>query len=404
MLTSSFIFSKGMSEELERALWAHGLTSWELLRRHPEEGTVVLGSARCQRLLESVESAQKALAGRDLAWFRSTWPPRSRSLARLWQGFCPPERIALVDIETTGLTPGYDQITVIGLADHATARAFVAGRPQPGDEALDAFRLAIRSYDLVVTFNGTSFDLPFIERHFRDASFHIEQPHLDLMLFARSLGLGGGLKDMEKQLGIVRPQELQGMVGTEAIELWGRWRQKGELAAYQRLVSYCKTDCSNLAQFAQRLYRRRWTTCHAEHAKLVDFTRRSRASSSRSSSLPGGWGAGRARPAGRLPAPACRRGPAVAAGRDVVYAPPGGAGPDRRPMRETDAAEIEGLAESLTVHQRQVLARLLGEAVEQVAGLERHPSHERAHRLARGLPAAPLPARRPAGLARTGGR
>jgi hypothetical protein len=32
------------------------------------------------------------------------------------------------DIETTGLTPGFDQITVIGLADSTGARVFVAGR------------------------------------------------------------------------------------------------------------------------------------------------------------------------------------------------------------------------------------------------------------------------------------
>ena len=37
-----------------------------------------------------------------------------------------PAQVALVDIETTGLTPGYDQITVIGLADVAGAsRVFV---------------------------------------------------------------------------------------------------------------------------------------------------------------------------------------------------------------------------------------------------------------------------------------
>ena len=42
-----------------------------------------------------------------------------------------PEQVALVDIETTGLTPGYDQITVIGLADSKGSRAFVAGKPPP---------------------------------------------------------------------------------------------------------------------------------------------------------------------------------------------------------------------------------------------------------------------------------
>jgi uncharacterized protein YprB with RNaseH-like and TPR domain len=269
MLTSSFIFAKGMNEELERALWAHGVTSWELLRRHPEEASEVLGAARGQRLLEAVNEAQQAHLTKDLGWFRANWP--ERELWRLWQGYCAPERVALVDIETTGLTPGYDQITVIGLADISSQRAFVAGRPQSGDEMLDAFRNAIRQYDLMVTFNGAGFDVPFIEKHFREANFRFEQPHIDLLPVSRSLGLGGGLKDIEKQLGIVRPAEIKDMRGTEAIQLWGAWKQ-GDAAAYKKLTTYCKADCSNLREFAEHLYRRKWETTYTAHAKPVDFT------------------------------------------------------------------------------------------------------------------------------------
>jgi len=269
MLTSSFIFAKGMTEELERTLWAHGLTSWELLRRHPEEATELIGAGRAHRLLEAVNEASQAHLARDLSWFLRSWP--ERELWRLWAGFCPPEKIALVDIETTGLTPGYDQITVIGLADTVSARAFVAGRPQPGDEGLDAFRLAIRAYDLLVTFNGASFDVPFIVKHFRDASFHFEQPHLDLLPLARALGLSGGLKDMEKQVGISRPEDIKGIRGMEAITLWGAWKA-GDAAAYKRLTTYCKADCTNLQEFARILYQRKWAKVHAAHAKEVNFT------------------------------------------------------------------------------------------------------------------------------------
>jgi uncharacterized protein len=268
MLTSSFIFAKGMTEELERAVWAHGITSWELLRKRPEEVAEVIGAGRCQRLLESVNEAQQALLTKDLAWFRANWP--DRELWRLWQGFCAPERTALVDIETTGLTPGYDQITVIGLADAASARVFVAGRPQEGDEALDRFREVIRGYDLVVTFNGTGFDIPFIEKHFREASFRFEQPHFDLLPSARSLGLGGGLKDMEKQLGITRADDIKDMRGIEAIQLWGAWKN-GDLAAYRRLTTYCKADCVNLKDFADHIYRRKRDAAYTPFARTIDF-------------------------------------------------------------------------------------------------------------------------------------
>jgi uncharacterized protein YprB with RNaseH-like and TPR domain len=270
MLTRSFIFAKGMTEEIERALWARGLTSWATLRTQLGEAAEVMGAARSQKLVETVNEAQQALDRHDHAWFKACWP--EKELWRLWHGLCGPEQIALVDIETTGLTPGYDQITIIGLADGAGARVFVAGRPRPGDEALDRFREAIRAYHLLVTFNGVGFDVPFIEKHFREANFHFDQPHLDLIWPARSLGLTGGLKDMEKQIGITRPADIKEIRGLEAIRLWGAWRG-GDQSAYQRLTAYCKADCVNLAEFAEHVYRKKWAKTYTPYAKEVDFDR-----------------------------------------------------------------------------------------------------------------------------------
>jgi uncharacterized protein YprB with RNaseH-like and TPR domain len=269
MLTASFIFAKGISDEQERLLWGRGITSWELARAHPDEVAEVLGATRAGKLCEQIAEAQAAQAARDKAFFRA-WP--ERELWRLWKGLCAPERIALVDIETTGLTPGYDQITVIGLADSRQARAFVAGRPQPGDEPIEKFPEALKDYDLMVTFNGTSFDLPFIERQFRPTGFRWELPHLDLLPLARSQGLTGGLKDMEKQIGIARDAHIAEVRGGEAIALWGQWKN-GDANAYRKLITYCKADCTNLARFADRLYGDRWAKLHTAHAKTVDFAK-----------------------------------------------------------------------------------------------------------------------------------
>lgn len=272
MLTRSFIFAKGITEDLERALWARGITSWELLRAHPEDAAEVIGGTRCQRVLESIQEAEQACQRGDAAWFRANWP--EREFWRLWKGMCGTDRVAMVDIETTGLTPGYDQITVIGLADggvHRAGRAFVAGRPQAGDETLERFCEQIRSYRLLVTFNGMSFDVPFIERQFREMSFRFEMPHLDLLPLARSLGLSGGLKDMEKQLGVQRSEDIKDVRGLEAIRLWGAWKA-GDLDAYRRLTTYCKADCTNLIEVAELLYQRKWAQVHVAHAREIDFT------------------------------------------------------------------------------------------------------------------------------------
>lgn len=271
MLTRSFIFAKGMTEEVERQLWARGIISWDILRKQVGEAAEVLGNSRAQKLVESVNDAQRARDAHDLAWFRANWP--ERELWRLLDGFCEPAQIALVDIETTGLTPGYDQITVIGLADTTQARVFVAGRPLPGDESIDKFREAMRAYRLLVTFNGANFDVPFIEKQFREASFKFDQPHIDLIQPARSLGLNGGLKDMEKQIGIVRAADIKEMRGIEAVQLWGAWKNTNDQAAYKRLTTYCKADCTNLSEFANHIYRGKWAKIYTPYAKEVDFDR-----------------------------------------------------------------------------------------------------------------------------------
>lgn len=270
MLTSSFAFAKGMTEDLERSLWGRGVLDWNLARAHPEEVAEGVGGSRAGKVAEAIAEAQRALAARDRAWFRAAFGVHDAW--RLWKGYCPPERVALVDIETTGLTPGYDQITVIGLVDRNRSRAFVAGKPMPGDEPLDRFPAALKDYDLVVTFNGDNFDLPFIERHFKDAGLRIEQPHLDLLVLARALGISGGLKDIEKQVGIARSGDIAGMRGGEAIALWGAWKH-GDAEAYRKLTTYCKADCANLWDLAEVLYGRRWAKAYGEHARPVDFAR-----------------------------------------------------------------------------------------------------------------------------------
>ncbi len=269
MLTSSFLFAQGITEDMERAIWARGVTSWEILRKYPGEAAEVIGDSRSQKLLAAVAEAETARVNGDYAWFRKHWP--EKSLWRLWKGFCAPEQVALVDIETTGRTPGYDNITVIGLANGVQEYAFVAGRPQANDQAIEEYLEAIKAYHLLITFNGVSFDVPFIEKHFAAQGYHVEQPHLDLIWPARSIGLSGGLKDMEKQVGIVREEDIADVRGAEAITLWGQWTQRNDRAAYDRLVTYCKADCTNLQPFAEHIYNRKWEECYGKHAQEIDL-------------------------------------------------------------------------------------------------------------------------------------
>ena len=95
----------------------------------------------------------------DAAYFARAIPGTERW--RMYADFR--HNAAFLDIETTGLSPDYNIITLVGILDSEGYHAFVF------DQNLSDLREALERYDLIVTFNGASFDLPFIERHFRVA-------------------------------------------------------------------------------------------------------------------------------------------------------------------------------------------------------------------------------------------
>ena len=149
-----------------------------------------------------------------------------------------------MDIETDR----FGQITVVGLYGQGRMTSFIRG------ESLNACRLAeaLRQYDLLVTFCGTTFDLPMLLAQYPNVP--LDQPHMDLCLLGRRLGYSGGLKALERQLGIRREHELAGMNGDEAVRCWNRWRHGRNFEARRKLVHYNQADCVNLERLAQILY------------------------------------------------------------------------------------------------------------------------------------------------------
>jgi uncharacterized protein YprB with RNaseH-like and TPR domain len=156
------------------------------------------------------------------------------------------EKTVYLDIETSGGYQGIDEITVIGLFDGNEVRTFINGID------LDEFEIAIDLYDLVVTFNGTCFDLPFIRRWFPNIS--LPPAHIDLRFLLKKLGYKGGLKKIEMELGLVRGAEIEGMDGYEAVMLWKAY-QWGDRAALDTLIEYNTADIVNLKPLMEMGYR-----------------------------------------------------------------------------------------------------------------------------------------------------
>lgn len=103
--------------------------------------------------------------------------------------------------------------------------------------------------EMLYTYNGTGFDLPVIERMIGlTLTDHIQ--HRDLMYDCWKRKLKGGLKAVERTLGIHRDTE--GVDGLQAMKLWAAY-QTGDREALELLLRYNKEDCENLEILATKL-------------------------------------------------------------------------------------------------------------------------------------------------------
>jgi len=66
-------------------------------------------------------------------------------------------------------------------------------------------------------------------------------------------GWKGGLKKIERGLGLRRPPDLDGLGGAEAVWLWQAWSEKQDACARRRLERYCSADTVMLKMLAGRL-------------------------------------------------------------------------------------------------------------------------------------------------------
>jgi len=150
-----------------------------------------------------------------------------------------------LDIETTGLSAYNDHITLIGAYREGEVIQLVRGLNLDEKNLAELFS----GTDQVVTFNGTSFDLPFIKKKFPDTELGTPR-HKDLMYLGWKCGYKGGLKKIEKAVGIQRGDDLN---GRDAIDLWYKYEDKKDLKALDTLLEYNRKDVVNLVELEKIL-------------------------------------------------------------------------------------------------------------------------------------------------------
>lgn len=238
MLLSTFCMLSGVGRVMERRLWEEGIHTWsDFLAVSSIRG---LSTGRKALYDNDILEAHAHYTQDDARYFGMVLPKREQWRLYEWLR----ERAVYLDIETDS----FGQITVVGCYGHGRFTSFVRG------ESLNARHLAdeLSQYDLLVTFCGTTFDVPMLLAHY--PGLPLDQPHIDLCFVGRQLGYRGGLKAIEAQLGIPRAAELQGLNGHDAVLLWNRWRHSRDEDARARLLGYNEADCVNLEQLADRFY------------------------------------------------------------------------------------------------------------------------------------------------------
>jgi len=231
LIEQSFCFLKGIGLNKEKSLWRQGIVDWFEFNKSKEIQGISLN--RKKELEKDLEKAQEFLEKKDPVYFNSLLPRNQN-----WRLFNRFKKDAMFfDIESTGLGQ-WNKTTVVGTFFQEEFNAFIRGKNLSRENLIKEFNKA----KLIVTFNGSLFDKPFLEREFR---ISINVPHIDLRFALKQLGFGGGLKSIEKQLGINRSEETQGMDGFEAVKLWQKY-EKGSNHALEKLIQYNKEDVINM--------------------------------------------------------------------------------------------------------------------------------------------------------------
>ena len=156
---------------------------------------------------------------------------------------------AYIDIETTGLDPAEGELTVVGIHFEQDGQERMV-QLYEGTLTKDNLLAALEGTDILYSYNGKEFDLPFIA-----AKLGVDLAgvfsHCDLMHHCWRRNLYGGLKKVEVKLGISR--ETAGMDGAHAVEIWNDYRLNGNSGALRTLLLYNAEDVTNLAHIRRKL-------------------------------------------------------------------------------------------------------------------------------------------------------
>lgn len=255
MLTNTFSHIKGITTDTEKDLWNAEILTWDdFLNAGNDDGGFggdLFGNAtftptdkipmplnKQEKMAQALEESKDQLRSKAIKHFAEGLPDN-----RHWRLF-PHFRKTTVylDIETTGLDKYQDEITTIALYDGTQVFYYVNDPKQDKYPGMDKFKEDIAKYEVIITYNGKTFDAPFL-RHKLDIP--LDHIHIDLRYVLKNLGFTGGLKEIEKKLGLDRGDisYVDGFFGTL---LWKEYQLFQNDDALETLLAYNVEDVVNL--------------------------------------------------------------------------------------------------------------------------------------------------------------
>lgn len=240
MIRKSFIFLDGINKKTEQNIWAQGIKDWNDFLNVDK----IHGISKKRKLFynQQILYASANLYASKTNYFSDKIP--TIETWRLYNFF--KDDVVFLDIEASNVDNGF--ITVIGLFDGINTKIMIK------DVNLDykVLKSELSKYKLIITFNGSSFDLPFIKKRY---NFLSDVPHIDLRHLCAKLGYTGGLKKIEKEMGIGRENKIVvRMRGGDPFTLWKMFKASGDDYYLNLLVEYNEEDVINLKKIMDYCY------------------------------------------------------------------------------------------------------------------------------------------------------
>jgi len=234
MIKNSFILLEKVSTKKEKNIWQQGIKDWQSFLKKEK----VRGISKEKKFYynRKLQEAQQELFNDNLSYFIKNLP--QKEMWRLYKSY--QSETCFLDIEVDS----YGKIILIGISDYYNTNFFV----KKVNLNKNLIEKELKKYKLVITFNGSAFDLPKLRK---ELEIKIKLPHIDLKPLCVNLGLIGGLKKVEKILNLKRPKHLYG----NPIELWKTFHASGDREYLELLIEYNREDIENLRLIMDYIYK-----------------------------------------------------------------------------------------------------------------------------------------------------